>query len=132
MLFLVFLFFLLRDLNVDAVPLQVHARDFALVAEGVRTRTMFDIVWACLSTTFICAWVSVHPNVPPPTTEEYGWKSLLRRLKLMFWAILAPELILLWSVRQWLAAGEIAQIYNNQVRQDGVQTFLSFWLFVHQ
>ena len=106
MLFLAFLFFLLRNLNVDAVPLQVHGCDSPLVTERVRTRTMFDIVWACVSTTFICAWVLVHPNVPPPTTEEYGWRSILRRLHLMFWVILAPELILIWSVRQWLAAAE--------------------------
>ncbi|KAF7316585.1 hypothetical protein MIND_00178300 [Mycena indigotica] len=29
-------------------------------------RRLFDIVWGCLVTIFLCIWVSVHPNVPPP------------------------------------------------------------------
>jgi len=32
----------------------------------------------------------------------------------MFWTIVAPELILVWSFRQWKAAREIAEIYNEQ------------------
>jgi len=32
----------------------------------------------------------------------------------MFWAVVAPEVVLAWAVRQWFAAGEIAEIYNNK------------------
>jgi hypothetical protein len=81
-------------------------------------RTMFTIVWGCLSTTFVCAWVSVHPNIPPPKYEEYGWKSLARRLWLLFWTLVAPELILVWSYRQWMGAGEVARIYNDRNGED--------------
>jgi len=30
----------------------------------------------------------------------------------MFWMLIAPELILVWAVRQWSAAKKIADIYN--------------------
>ena len=44
----------------------------------------------------------MHPNVPAPGD---GLLIVgLRRAKLMYWAILAPELIVIWAMRQWLAA----------------------------
>src|SRR5260221_9518345 len=66
-------------------------------------RSLYKIVWSCVLTTIICAWVSVHPNVPP---SGY-WKGLWRRVKMIIWTIIAPELILAWAVRQWVAALEI-------------------------
>ena len=71
-------------------------------------RTLFNITWNCLSTIFICAWLSVHPNVPP----SGHWKALWRRLKTMFWTMIAPELILAWAVRQWYAAWDIRDTVN--------------------
>ena len=61
-----------------------------------------------MSTIIICAWTSVHPNVPPPNK----WKARWSRLKLMFWMIVAPELVLAWGVRQHFAAKDIRDIYN--------------------
>src|SRR6266545_312038 len=71
-------------------------------------RTLFNITWNCLSTTIICAWVSMHPNIPP----SGFWKALRRRVKMMFWSIVAPELILACAVRQWSAARETRDYYN--------------------
>ena len=71
-------------------------------------RTLFDIVSNCVSTIIICAWVSVHPNVPP---SGY-WKGLWGRVQTMFWTIIAPELILAWAVRQWYGAWEIKDTVN--------------------
>ena len=104
------------DLSVTRTALlsRLFAGNPALGMDGPQGRSMFNIVWGCLSTTFICAWVSVHPNIPPPKYEEYGWKSLSRRLWLMFWTLVTPELVLLWSFRQWMAAGKIARIYNER------------------
>ncbi|KAJ7450795.1 hypothetical protein FB451DRAFT_1285150 [Mycena latifolia] len=65
-------------------------------------RTLFDIVWGCLSTIFACTWVSVHPNVPEP---DQCWLALLwRRLRMMLVAIIAPELIVGFAARQFFAA----------------------------
>jgi hypothetical protein len=74
-------------------------------------RTLFGVAWSCILTVFICAWTSVHPNVPP--RGRMG--GLLARVKLMFWTIVAPELVLAWAVRQWFAAREIRDIYNRHM-----------------
>ena len=75
-------------------------------------RTLFSVAWSCLLTVFICAWTSVHPNVPP-RSQGLG---ILRRVKLMFTTVVAPELILAWAIRQWFAAREIRDVYNNSFR----------------
>jgi len=71
-------------------------------------RSLYKIVWSCVLTTIICAWMSVHPNVPP---SGY-WKGLWGQVKMMIWTIIAPELILAWVVRQWFAAWEIRDTVN--------------------
>lgn len=72
-----------------------------------QSRTVLDIIWSCLSTIFICIWVSVHPNVPQP-----GWnlaRQFCERLILALLALLAPEAIFVWAFRQWLVARLIAE-----------------------
>lgn len=71
-------------------------------------RSLFNIIWNCLSTMVLCAWVTVHPNVPPPGY----WRGLVRQLETMVWTIIAPELILAWAVRQWFAARKIRDTVN--------------------
>ena len=116
MLVLVLAWFLIKYHGVSAVPL-VHedapsttSSILGIEIGGASGRSLFSIIWACFSTTFICIWVSVHPNIPP---LEGHWKSLIRRLKLMFWALIAPELILAWAVKQWIAAVNVASFYND-------------------
>jgi len=75
-----------------------------------KARTRYDIIWSCATTLFICTWVSIHPNVPPP--NESHIRSLWKRLKLMFWMYFAPELILVWAVRQWIAARFIERLFR--------------------
>jgi len=72
-------------------------------------RTLFDIIWGCVLTTIICAWVAVHPNIPP---REGPFKATLRRLELMFWMIVAPEIFPVWALNQRLAAMSIKDLYN--------------------
>jgi len=33
--------------------------------DGCSKRILFNIIWGCLSTTIICAWGAIHPNIPP-------------------------------------------------------------------
>ncbi|KAJ7255569.1 hypothetical protein C8J57DRAFT_1655069 [Mycena rebaudengoi] len=65
-------------------------------------RKLFDIVWGCLVTIFACTWVSVHPNVPPPNKSPLT--LLLRRLKMMLIAIIAPELMVGFAARQFFTS----------------------------
>ena len=75
-------------------------------------RSIWDILWSCLATLFACSWVSVHPNVPAP--HESGWRIFLRRLELMFWAVIGPEMIITWAFRQWLGARRLENLYKGE------------------
>lgn len=85
------------------VALELVARD-----DQSQQRTLFGIIWICLATIILCAWTAVHPNVPP----RNKWKAQWIRLKLMFWMVIAPELVLAWAVRQFFAAKDIRDRYN--------------------
>ena len=75
-------------------------------------RSIWDILWSCLATIFACSWVSVHPNIPGP--NESWLRILLRRLELMFWAVVGPELIIAWAFRQWLSARRLEKLYKGE------------------
>ena len=102
-----------------------YRRLLAPMPPGSMARSMYEVIVGCLATTIICVWASVHPNVPPPINEEYGWRSLARRLRLMFWTLVAPELVILWAARQWAVAGIIRDVYNNR-DQPSMQLHLHF------
>lgn len=109
-------------------------------------RTIWDIIWSCLATIFVCIWVAIHPNIPRPKAPARkldpetaprgpGWwpglcfrarklfrplrtlwhyylrdacESLLNKLAIALLALLAPEFIFVWALRQWLRAQSLA------------------------
>jgi len=73
-------------------------------------RTLFNIIWGCVSTTIICAWAAIHPNMPP---REGPLRGILRRLELVFWAMVAPEILPAWALNQLLAALTVRNVYND-------------------
>ena len=89
----------------------LHARqdrpDLASCKACPGTRSVWDIVWSCLSTTFISTWVAVHPNVP--SQDASSWLLTRRRIKLMVWALLAPELYVWWAFKQRTSAKKVTQ-----------------------
>ncbi|KAJ7903370.1 hypothetical protein B0H14DRAFT_2328944, partial [Mycena olivaceomarginata] len=92
-------------------------------------RKLFDIVWGCLATIFACTWVSVHPNVPPP---HQSWLVLLwRRLKMMLTAVLAPEVIVAFAARQFLAARRFSIEYKISKTHGFFLSMGGFWLSCH-
>jgi hypothetical protein len=101
---------LLQPKNGSAVPIPNSPEPRALTdaCDDINNcRKLFDIVWGCLATIFACTWVSVHPNVPPPCQS---WLALLgRRLKMMLFAVLAPELIVGFAARQFLIARKLSK-----------------------
>ncbi|KAF9444793.1 hypothetical protein P691DRAFT_834480 [Macrolepiota fuliginosa MF-IS2] len=76
------------------------------------TRSTQDIIWSCLATIFACTWVAVHPNIPGP--RESQWRRFRRRASTMFYAVIAPELVTLWAMRQRYAAGRIKREFNRK------------------
>ena len=70
-------------------------------------RTIWSIVWSCLATLFACSWVAVHPNVPRATDSDA--LILGRRLAMMGYMLLAPELVIYWAAKQHFSAREIVK-----------------------
>lgn len=96
--------------SLTAVRLQSRALD-ERDASNTKFRSLSDILQDCIPMIFFCAWVAVHRNIPP--YREKLWLAILGRLRMLFWVIITPELVLAWAARQWVAAREIAKIYNN-------------------
>ena len=123
MLFLVFIYYLLRgaseSINASPIPsLDTRSLDSNRCADLSHCRTMWNIIWSCLATIFSCAWVAIHPNIQHPEMgEAKGWRCIwnpLRslaeyRLLLFIWALLLPEYVLAWAIRQKLSARRIAR-----------------------
>ncbi|KAF9561190.1 hypothetical protein CPC08DRAFT_689347 [Agrocybe pediades] len=84
----------------DAVFSSSFPRDEGPMSPCPRQR--IQIIWTCVATILAASWVSVHPNIPD--AKESKIKKMLRRIELMIWAILTPELIIFWAMRQWYGA----------------------------
>lgn len=97
---------LMRDMQPYPIALSVHL--------PMQQRTIWDILWGCLTTLFACTWVSVHPNFP--RKDSSFWRVILARLELMVWTIVAPEVIIVWAGLQWRAARLIAHEYRSKSR----------------
>ena len=81
-------------------------------------RTLFSVIWGCASTTIICAWAAIHPNIPP---REGPIKRALRKVELMFWTIMTPEMLPTWALNQRLGAMTVRDVYNEK---KGVSSWL--------
>jgi hypothetical protein len=119
MLILLLVYAIFKSSFGDALPTpSIELRDPCSCDEPIQTRSLWDIIWSCLSTIFLCTWVSLHPNISS-TPEEPGlsWfeknirtpliEFLTYKLPLFLWALLVPEYILAWAIRQYIMAGKI-------------------------
>lgn len=129
--------FLLKHYVTQAVPLPtpsptpltfqapVVPRD--VPSDNCQGRTVVEILWSCLATTFACTWVSVHPNVP--FKGEGKWSLVRRRIFLMLFSILAPEFMVMWAFKQWRGAVMIKEAVN--AASPGLGMWLTLWLNRH-
>ena len=88
---------------------KADSQDITARGDDLSKRSLYNIVWGCISTTIICAWATIHPNIAP---REGPLKRTLRRLELVFWAIVAPEILPCWALNQMLAAMAVRDVYN--------------------
>ncbi|KAK7024604.1 hypothetical protein VNI00_016165 [Paramarasmius palmivorus] len=81
---------------------------------GCRTTT--GILWSCLSVIFICTWVAIHPNIPTVQDKQgKPWHPaalLYQKVELMVVALLAPEFMILWAMRQRKQAKKIQERFK--------------------
>ena len=124
MLLLLTLVYVFNNFQTHAVPLTsllAESRDKATASVlstpacicPTEQRSLWDILWSCLATIFACSWVSIHPNIPAP--NESSRRIFLRRLELMFWAVVSPETIITWALRQWLGARRLEKLYKGEL-----------------
>ncbi|KAG1725833.1 hypothetical protein EDB19DRAFT_1897711 [Suillus lakei] len=69
-------------------------------APSFTTRTLWTIISSCVLTLFACIYSAIHPNIPSP--QDSPVLILWRRLGIMIMALIFPELIVAWAMRQWI------------------------------
>ncbi|KAK1218901.1 hypothetical protein PQX77_018385 [Marasmius sp. AFHP31] len=60
----------------------------------------------------LCTWTSVRPNVPSIPRSGHWALVFWDNGKIFLVALIAPECIVLWSIRQWFAARRMAKEYQ--------------------
>jgi len=76
------------------------------------SRSIYGILWSCLSTIFACTWITVHPNIPAPGDSR--WAVLGRRVAIMGYFLLAPEYIIIWAGRQHFVARYLTKKHRKE------------------
>ncbi|TFK67050.1 hypothetical protein BDN72DRAFT_116402 [Pluteus cervinus] len=74
------------------------------------TRTLYDIVRSCAFTIAACVYRAIHQNIPDPNATMWG--RLRVRMKITFYALIAPEMMIWWAMRQRYGAIDIAKQVN--------------------
>lgn len=85
-----------------------HPREIS--PDKLTQRSEWNIIWSCFATIFACSWVAIHPNIPAPSDSSI--QIFVRRLALMGCMLIVPELVIVWAIREWFAAREIAEKYK--------------------
>ncbi|THU87667.1 hypothetical protein K435DRAFT_893020, partial [Dendrothele bispora CBS 962.96] len=94
-------------------------------ADTHNRRTIEEIVYSSIAVIFTCTWVAIHPNIPMKFDSEgenvigtsfemHPAVFVLQNFLFMLVALIAPELIILWAMRQWFASREIEKRYNKR------------------
>lgn len=89
-------------------------RDTGVTQNACTGRSTLNILWSCLATTFACTWVSVHPNIP--FFGHNKWAVRRWRVFLMFLALLAPEIMIMWAMKQLQGALTIKETVNKHLQ----------------
>ena len=74
-------------------------------------RGAFEITWRCIVTLFLCAYTSIHLNVP--SHRERFWRVCLRVFLWTLATITAPELVLLLATGQKLEARRSMETWHS-------------------
>ncbi|KAF4600347.1 hypothetical protein EYR38_004972 [Pleurotus pulmonarius] len=88
----------------------------AASGDDIDPRSVYEIVWSCVAVVFACTWVAIHPNVPPKHIRTSRWRRLRRRVCLMIWALLVPELMVMWAVGQWSSADIVSREFGDKLK----------------
>ncbi|OAX33705.1 hypothetical protein K503DRAFT_804158 [Rhizopogon vinicolor AM-OR11-026] len=73
-------------------------------------RSTWSIVSGSVLTLFACIYNAIHPNIPSP--RDGPLRILWRRFGIMVMALIAPELIATWAIRQRLCARSLTKRFK--------------------
>lgn len=82
-------------------------------------RILTEFIWSCVATILACMWYTVNRNIPKPPplpVPKETWTShckhwcieQLETVMLICLALILPEWVLAWAVRQWIVARRLA------------------------
>ncbi|KAF8657412.1 hypothetical protein AX16_002209 [Volvariella volvacea WC 439] len=78
--------------------------------DPTRTRTIFDILYSCIGVILLCTYISMHHNIPD---QEDSWgKVMWMKIRTTLYALVAPEMVIMWAIRQRMMAGRIAKSHK--------------------
>ena len=70
-------------------------------------RTLTNLVWGSLITIFACTWTAIHRNIPRSSRGKLS--SILEIGKIIVVALLVPEWVLAWAIRQFFNARNVGK-----------------------
>ena len=81
-----------------------HVPSWSSSCDGLyHFRSLLSLVWSCLTTTFLCTWVAMHPNVP--AEGDTAWvKRFTSSLSYLAGMLIAPEAIVFRAFQEWIVA----------------------------
>ncbi|TFK62271.1 hypothetical protein BDN72DRAFT_964657 [Pluteus cervinus] len=81
---------------------------------GANIRNLGTVALSCLITIGVCVYQAIHPDVPDPNVD-----SPRRKWSQRVWgavvAVVAPEVMMLWAIKQRFGAGTLAKRVNEVV-----------------
>ncbi|KAF8647494.1 hypothetical protein AX16_006699 [Volvariella volvacea WC 439] len=100
-----------------ALPISAPTTSGAIVLQSRApndgpSREVITIIYNCIATIIACTYAAIHPNIPPRNAP--WWSTLGTRLKITLCALIAPEILILWAMRQRIMAGRIADRYKDK------------------
>ncbi|KAF8642794.1 hypothetical protein AX16_009427 [Volvariella volvacea WC 439] len=75
--------------------------------DSTRTRTTFDILDSCIGVILLCTYISIHHNIPDQ--HDSRTRVMWLKIRMTLYALMAPEFMIIWAIRQRIAAGKIAE-----------------------
>ena len=93
--------------------------EHAVSSSCTGTRTLWNIITSCVTTLFACAWTAIHPNMPGPA--EGGVAVGIRRLGIMILALVAPEIVVMWAIRQFFATRMVQKRFQKALKDGALE-----------
>ncbi|KAG1897007.1 uncharacterized protein F5891DRAFT_983017 [Suillus fuscotomentosus] len=75
------------------------------------TRTLWTIISSSVLTLFACIYSAIHPNIPSPK-DSGSFLIIRRQLGMMIMALIAPEMIVTWAMRQSFSAHQVTRQFK--------------------